>query len=230
MKFAVIAYGPYREFDTAVKYWDFLNYLDCDVYVSTWSNSKQENSILNIKKEINVTEEMILKYIPNAKIQITDESKIKWVKWVTDKMIYHWKTGMKMVLDNDIKYDMVILMRLDTIYYFDENRMKGQFHINTIHGIGPLHEDGFINDTIFMGDPELMKDFIFQQRDVYNRDHYAIGEILKRYSYENLNILAGILRPNIVDLKEDDFIFEKIMVKFIEWNDGIVKNPYGFIG
>ena len=41
MRIAVFVYGMYREFDRAVPSWNFINDLNCDVYVSSWNHSKQ---------------------------------------------------------------------------------------------------------------------------------------------------------------------------------------------
>jgi len=72
MKTAVLVSGMYREFDIAVKSWKFLNDLDCDVYFSTWKKSVQSSTVLDIHIDEDVTEDMILKHIPNAKIKIYD--------------------------------------------------------------------------------------------------------------------------------------------------------------
>ena len=73
MKVAVFVYGEYRDFDILVKTWDFLKDLDCDVYMSTWDYSYQENHILGYFVEKQVTENMILDYVPNAKFKIINE-------------------------------------------------------------------------------------------------------------------------------------------------------------
>ena len=51
MKTAVLVSGMYREFDIAVKSWNFLKDIDCDIYFSTWEKSVQNSEILNIHIE-----------------------------------------------------------------------------------------------------------------------------------------------------------------------------------
>ena len=46
-KIAIFINGQFREFDTAVKSWGFLEEFDYDIYVSTWSKSKQVNKRLH---------------------------------------------------------------------------------------------------------------------------------------------------------------------------------------
>ena len=72
MKTAVLVSGMCRQFDIAVKSWKFLNDLDCDVYFSTWKKSVQSSKVLNMYIEEDITEDMILEHIPNAKVKIYD--------------------------------------------------------------------------------------------------------------------------------------------------------------
>ena len=100
MKVAVLVYGMLREFDTAVKTWNFLNHPDFDFYFSTWSESYQINKNLNIDIREEITEDMITKHIPNAKISILDESNFVFpgdIVYQNDKLIFHQKNGLKMI-------------------------------------------------------------------------------------------------------------------------------------
>ena len=47
MKVGVMVYGQYRDFEIAVKSWNFLDN-GYDFYFSTWDKSKQFNNSLNI--------------------------------------------------------------------------------------------------------------------------------------------------------------------------------------
>ena len=125
-KIAVILYGQYRVFDIAVKSWYFRFHLDCDFYVSTWRktvfnpiNSKNE------PYEVTVTEDMFLKHLPNAKVSIHDEehfifdkTKMKCSDLIPSKMIFHMKHGLKMINDNNIKYDYLLITRPDIFLFF----------------------------------------------------------------------------------------------------------------
>jgi hypothetical protein len=46
MEVAVMVYGQYRDFEIAVKSWNFLD-SGYDFYFSTWNNSKQYSRKLN---------------------------------------------------------------------------------------------------------------------------------------------------------------------------------------
>ena len=117
MKIAVLIYGMYREFDIAISSWDFLKKLDCDVYFSTWSTSKQRNKKLDIIVDEEVTEKRILDHVKNARISISDDIFSELTN--PEKMIFHWKSGLEMIKKHNIKYDYLMLTRPDNYFAFN---------------------------------------------------------------------------------------------------------------
>jgi hypothetical protein len=65
MKTAVLVFGEYREFKNAHKTWKFLNNIDYDIYMSTWTTTNDVNSALGIDLHTTIDETDILKYFPN---------------------------------------------------------------------------------------------------------------------------------------------------------------------
>jgi hypothetical protein len=124
MKTAVLVSGMYREFDIAVKSWKFLNDLDCDVYFSTWKKSVQYSENLKLRVEKDITEDMILKYIPNAKVKIYDVNDFDFsgdVCYHNDKHIFLLKSSLDMIKESGIKYDMLIMNRPDNYFFYSYN-------------------------------------------------------------------------------------------------------------
>ena len=71
-KMAVLINGEFREFEIAVQSWKFMNEIDCDFYISTWSKCVQKHKKLGINIEEEITEERIRKILPNANILISN--------------------------------------------------------------------------------------------------------------------------------------------------------------
>jgi hypothetical protein len=114
MKTAVLVSGMYREFDIAVKSWNFLKDIDCDIYFSTWEKSVQNSEILNIHIEEHITEDMILKHIPNAKVKIYNVNDFDFsgdVGYHNDKHLFLLKSSLNMIKESGIDYDLLIMTR-----------------------------------------------------------------------------------------------------------------------
>ena len=260
MKVAVLVYGAYREFDIAVKSWRFLNEFDCDVYMSTSNVSKLVDmkkisdsfSFENIKivksddnyfeKDVNivemdVTEEMITKYIPNAKITITNESDIEFDfkrkdYWVhnSNKMIFHWKKCLSMLLESNIKYDSIILTRADNYYseYYDFKEFNGLKKENTIYGLNYIHITGhdnyFLVDRFFYGNYKEMVKFIDSlpnQYDFNEQIHSILPKYILSLNYYVERIDNGfnteVVRPNVRLLDENKINIDTIRECLWKW-------------
>lgn len=175
MKIAVIVYGEYREFEFVVKSWDFLEKLNCDVFISTWDKSIQINQELNIHVDEDITEERILNILPNAKVSVLKESDYFDLTIAdahsqarnTNKMIFHMKNGLKLVNDSGIQYDMILLMRpdcyqnypiLEPEYFYSHNQKDRIYGVSYINVTGK--DSYFLSDILFVGDFGVMTDFI----------------------------------------------------------------------
>jgi hypothetical protein len=175
MKVAVIVYGEYREFDFVVKSWDFLEKLNCDVYISTWDRSVQINQDLGIYLDETITEEKVLNALPTAKVSIKKESDYFDVNLSdansearnTNKMIFHMKNGLKMVHQSGIQYDFILLMRPDCYqnypimepeYFYSHNQKDRIYGVSYINVTGK--DSYFLSDILFVGNFGVMSEFI----------------------------------------------------------------------
>ena len=163
MKTAVLVSGMCRQFDIAVKSWKFLNDLDCDVYFSTWKKSVQSSKILNMHIEEDITEDMILEHIPNAKIKIYDVNDFDFPgdrSYHNDKHLFLMKSSLNMIKESGVEYDMLIMTRPDNYsfynyssdYYSKFIREDALFGLTPIYITGkPSMEQYFLLDYFFMG-------------------------------------------------------------------------------
>lgn len=155
MKTAVLIYGEFREFEIAHKSWGFLEHFPYDIYVSTWNVSKFDSDILDIHFEEEVTENMILKYFPEAVVNISPVPELP--KNNGNKLIMHWKRLLEIVNSSGIIYDKIILTRTDIYLKYDYNLLElpGKFY-----GFGGVHQqyDGRISvmDIFFYGDVNVI--------------------------------------------------------------------------
>ena len=165
MKVAIVIVGEYRTFDYTFPFWNID--VDCDYYFSTWDTSADKRAF--IYKDINeinytqnypyglkensnktplyfkVTEEMIREKLPNCKIKL--HNSLYSCKGNTDQTM-HMKSGIDMVVDSNIKYDYILLIRPDLFLHLKkENINKSSLPINTLFHSGgeplmkPTHFD-----------------------------------------------------------------------------------------
>lgn len=153
MRLAVLISGEYREFEIAVKSWDFLKY-NPDCYFSTWNTTSEFNSKLNININETVTEERIRKYLPNAIVKIEDQDNFGLI-FNYEKMIYKWMSVIKLMVDSGKQYDAVILIRPDIFICYDTNKFE-DFIVNMeddlLYGLNPANKiTTFMQDLMFCG-------------------------------------------------------------------------------
>jgi hypothetical protein len=182
-KTAVLVSGEFREFELAHKTWSFLNYIDYDMYFSTWNITEEMNELLGIYVHEEVTSERILKYFPNAIIDIRDD--YTSLTSPSNKMLFHWRNAFNMMTFSGIEYDSVILIRPDL--YLKEfksiNILLNDLEEDRIYGLSeitimppPMYL--FVQDCLFIGKPEKLKWSLltFRPPDVSFKDiHYHLG-------------------------------------------------------
>jgi hypothetical protein len=224
MKLAVLVYGMYREFDIAVKSWDFLNNIDSDVYFSTWNKSAQKNIRLSINVDEDVTEERIKKHIPNAITSVQSEDNFRELS-NPQKLIYHWKNCLKMVKDSDKEYDLIMLTRPDNYKAISQphQRLFKYNKPNTIYGLEKIifsSNEPFIQDIFFIGNFDVMTNLIETIPSTITSIHQDLSKHILELGYvvETVeHITMATTRANVRGMKELNIknVFEKTM----EWGD-----------
>lgn len=231
MKIAVLVYGMYREFDYAVKSWDYLFDLDCDFYFSLWNISKKTHvpTYCDIVKP--VTSDMILKHIPNAKISLLNEDDLDVSIPVSNKMVHHWVNGLNMIKNSEIKYDIIMLVRPDSYFfikiptdnvnYFNKKNViygtQGTFISSELHYV--------TEDRFLMGDFETISEFITTidaRKNIYKSIHHYISDSLfeNRFSFVQIGgIVVSVLRPNFILLDQNNVTHNQLEEKIHEWEN-----------
>jgi hypothetical protein len=222
MKIAVLFCGEYRQFDIAIKSFDFLNDLDCDYYFSTWNISTQKNVNLNIDITESITEEMILDYLPNVDIDIVDLNSHPNLDSNTKKMIFHWKNALRMVRDSGKDYDIILLTRPDSFLRInfpvgDFNQMTKKDRIYGIDRISLVGNNTFtMDDTFIVGNSEIIGSFV-DTLTLGTHMHQGFAKTLMDMGLfvDRLEMGCAIIRANCRDMFNPCFL--TISEKRQEW-------------
>ena len=237
MKIAVIVFGVYGDFDTAVKFWKFKDELDCDFYFSTWKKSYKINNVYDHDFMIDVNSEMVTNFIPNATVSVEDESEFNYKRYgakeinigiTQEKIIYHWKNGIRMIKESGKQYDMIMIMRPDMVYLFNFpisnlyecNKEKTLY--NHTGGISNREKGPYINDTFFIGDFNVVSEFIetFDDKCSEDGNHWDTARHILSlgFTVEHINdIEAHLLRPNIRFYKNQEITLDIVIDSFKKW-------------
>jgi hypothetical protein len=150
---AVLIYGEYRDFDKAVKTWDFLKNYHCDYYFSTWDTSRGTPIISN----------MITDHLPKCTYDIVNKDSV-YPTYPGDTacyIYYHWINLFRMIQDK--KFDKIILIRTDLYYKKPNPLVKVDFKNDRIYGLYPAMQviglnpiKFFTNDQFFIGNYDVM--------------------------------------------------------------------------
>lgn len=194
----------YREFDSAHKSWNFLNYDNSDFYISTWDKTYEVNNRLLIDIFEDVTEDRIKNFIPNANIKISVDLNIEnGQSHYIRKLIYHWKTLIDMVNNSGKKYDIVILTRPDLyikenvnftnfIDNMDDNTMYALTNID----VRPSYPNLYVNDCFFIAKYDLIEkmiNFLEPETEFYDIHIYLCRFLI----YNKINVES--ISPNILE-------------------------------
>jgi len=184
-KVAVLVFGEFREFENAHKSWKFLDDIDYDFFISTADRSREEVSYINQNIDEPVSQSQILKYFPNAIINI--EIADNMFGQPSTKMVHHWKKLFMMMIATGVNYDSVILIRTDIVLKDLPDISNTLINIpdkRLLYGLSeiihcPPPEHIFVQDCLFLGDSSLMRDIFlsFYEPDVSRKCiHYHLAK------------------------------------------------------
>ncbi len=243
MKIALLIYGEFREFDTVVKSWDFLKKYDCDIYISTWDYSFQENKNLGYRRERFITKEMIQEILPDAKIIVSKESDYfkdyHWehdLKKRTPKVVFHWKNCIKMMKESGVKYDLMILNRTDnyTIFDIELNHLKEMSKKkDRLYGLDYIYLSNpntyHLVDLILFGNYDTMYNMIDKCPPDLDGIHHEFSlHIISCNIFVDVvelgvgEVSVGVFRPNSLEIGEDINI-NKVVQRHIIWEQTRLK-------
>lgn len=246
MKIAVLLYGQTRMLDISVRSWKFKEMVPTDFYVSTWDKTKVTSGNLNRTIEYEVTREDILKYLPDATIDICNEGHIlsgePYNKGAdvaaghyiskTYKAMFHIKNSCRMMIESKKEYDLVILTRTDiwTEFRMSLGELKKLNVDNTIFGLTEnkkITEDRFyICDTFFIGNTYTMIKMIQTAPTLIDGMHEGLSKHLYETGIEVVcvnpeaeiaKIECPVVRPNCYELPDNEINLVNIHIKSEEW-------------
>jgi hypothetical protein len=228
-KMAVLINGEFREFEIAVQSWNFMNDIDCDFYVSTWSKCIQKNKNLNIHIEEEITEERIKKILPNANISISNINDYDFsfeTSWHNAKQIFHWKNTVRMMKESGVQYDSVMMTRPDNYINcaFPSNDFLTMNEEKTLYGPLAIHVSGpdkqyFVLDFFFVGSMESISKMVETLPD--RMDLNIHGELSRHILNLDMfvkpiqNFRQTVVRPSVRGIENVDINI--VDEKYWEW-------------
>ena len=244
MKTAVVVSGKCRQFDIAVNSWKILNHLDCDVYFSTWKKSVQSSKVLDIHIEEDITEDMILEHIPNAKIKIYDVNDFDFsgdVGYHNDKHLFLMKSSLNMIKESSLEYDLLIMTRPDNycFYNYSTEIYPKLIRKDVIFGMTPIYITGkpseeiyFLVEYFFMGNFKTLFNVIDSLPTTMPGNIHTefAKEILKLdyYVVQLPDFDLKLIRPNVRGLKPEEITSDSLQGKFMDWgqNKGFIRDDF----
>lgn len=221
MRTAIFLYGQYRHADTALPLWVGFNELDADYYVATWDYTKQVVNDTDYKTELfrherEITPDDVYKFIPDATLFIDDEYKYNF-RNNHEKMSFLHKKCLEMCVESGKKYDIVLVMRIDSIYQCTREQIDTLSHVkkNTLYfsnGLSYVQDMNnknqikpipFINDLFFYGDFDTINKFITSLPYTLDGTHntYAKVAIMQKIHIRDaIGVTMAFLRPFHIDI------------------------------
>jgi hypothetical protein len=228
MKIAAIVYGMYCNLEFAYPTWKYMNDLNCDIYLSTWKKSYRDSVSLKKISEHDVTEEMITNYIKPKNFVILDEKSYYFKDKVNkiERCIVHWDKCIEMINNSGIKYDYIMLHRIDSYTHPIDSKIFYNFNkTDRIYGMDEIQEKGDgsfnINPSFFFGTFENIKNLITDFPHHNTNSHDMTGKKIKSLGLfvEPIpNLFIFPVRPNLIELTDKEKMsYWDIVSKFLEW-------------
>lgn len=229
-KLAVLVWGMFREFEHAHKTWSFLSDFDYDIFFSTWDKTYEENTQLKININEIVEKERILKYFPNAFVNIESENDVGLIT-NTKKMSYHWRKLFVLSINTNFEYEYVLLIRPDL--YIKENGLSNllkNFKENHILGLSDITHSGspmyhFVQDCLFFGKYNIMRDVFLSFNPTDCNHPFIHYHLAKHFVYNDVYVQSipksildfFVMRSVHREIKNLDF--ETLRKLGLEWWD-----------
>jgi hypothetical protein len=214
MKIAIITYGMHCNLKYASASWDFLNKLNCDIYVSTWKKSVRQSIAKGITIFEDVTKEMITDYLKTDNVCIDDEDNYTFTNGNNiERCIVHWNNCIEMIKNSGVKYDNIMLLRIDSYIFpsFDVNILSNLNKNDRIYGINEIHTDDNgqynIDPTFFFGTFDTMMEFItdFPHHNTSLHTMIPLKVIsINKFVEQIPGLHIACLRPNFMELSDED--------------------------
>lgn len=229
MKIAVLIFGEYRTFETAVKTWNCKFWDDVDFYMSTWDKTVMCSHFSTTHLDTPIIESKInpaRNILPNLNLKISNQDSSD-IESATHKMVYHWKTLYNMVIESGKEYDCIFLVRPDT-YFFIQPSFFELTKENILYSFSEVNDEA--HDIFFFGYGNVILDFLKNVPSKMSNIHTELATYLKDnfkndYLKHQDGYIYGLLRPsatpaysflNDTPLKKDDMNPRFIQIDFLK--------------
>lgn len=194
---AVLIFGQLREFEIAIKSWQFLKLpINFDIFMSTWNTtyslredgSYSETESVTIEKIENIIGPLTNYYIATEIIDTAGSMK---------NMLHHIKNCIRMMIAQDKLYDAVVIIRPDV--WLDDRIDFGELLLNpcidnTVYTYGDLHKtdngENVIMDNLFICNEDTSLKFL-----VCPTDDYDIHRLFGQFFVDNNLIAQSFKEP-----------------------------------
>lgn len=203
MNIALCWFGEYRNADVAMKFNHFTefrkknNVID---FISTW-----KHRISNLSPEYNIVSESYFKdkitknhispFLDVSNLIIHESSETK--DSTTDSMIFHFRDLINRVNKYFLKFDIVIFLRMDTIYHVDFDflsslNFQNKVLVQTV-GLDSNNNLNYIHDILFISSPQTITNFIDNLKyNVVGSNHKRWAQIIEKLNIECKSISSFI--------------------------------------
>lgn len=210
MKGLIVLYNQARTYKTALKTYNVLKYLDCDVVIFTQNDTVSKSDLKKI--------------LPNAKIFLEDIDEYKNLDSEHISPTKHTFFKIKEYLNTVSGYDIIFINRLDsTMYIHNIKKFLEEFNNKKIYvqqDIVKGENEWFVPDHFFIGSEKVIKYYFENFEDTID-SHNDVAHYLDKLPFECGEWEDGTyslhLRPNMekfINENIDDVDFEQ---KIFHW-------------
>lgn len=233
MKIALLVTGELRDFASCAHTLPLIDDPNVDLYVSTWDESRSQNSVLNIDTASVVTEQMIRDIVKRDAVIAIEPLSCMTEPRYNSKMLHRWIVGYDLVKDSGKTYDYVLFIRPDL--YFDNNRIT----LTQEFQVAWYRPEHFLQDCVFGGPPAII-DAIFEKVTISAWRNAEEGDWHKWWTSQikELNITPAsfgreyrftFFRPNARGAEN----YQQVYKAYEDWRDACIiefGSKFGFNG
>jgi hypothetical protein len=175
---AIIVWGYYRQFETAVEFWDetYSKY-NPDLFFSLWDESRETCKLEGYEFDIHkkVDEKTIKNYYPKANLQQFNYNEVDLIP--PNRVYFLIDKAIDAILSSNKNYDAIIVKRADAFEWSSYNIVK-DLKENTVYTYNgkKLDEDGQpvfdFGDILFYGTAKSIIKFI---KGLINSEYFEKG-------------------------------------------------------
>jgi hypothetical protein len=241
-KLALLIGGEYRNFSQQFPTWKFLDQIDYDIFMSTWSQSNVSTDKLVVRPEWtreSITKEKILSVVGKTPIYLNVEHEINF-EHRGNKQIYHWQRLLIALINLHKDYDYAIITRPDVeikqpddivsaLADADPYKIYGASTVNVT--VPPEWHMLTVNDIFFMATPKVLIDILLpvpymkmksSEELITGKGDNFHSHLANYFVSNNIYInqaSAGILIVRGIEMTEDIENLSRYYFKLIEEKD-----------